>query len=318
VGCVGLYGFITQIKPNFVTDENGCVVEIIGMDATSLMSLEEKAKNWPTGETDSSIASTVFGQYGLSATVGDTIDETEVKHEEAISTVIQREPDIRFLKRLARRNGFECFVKDGKGFFRKPPLEDEDPQPILSAHFGAETNLISFSAQMKALRPTAVEMHQIDFLTKQVLDAAAEAGEQRQLGGEAAIDVSPPTAATPGLPPGTPKLPLGGGPRLFVKHAVATGQPEMENLCRALFDEAEWLIEGSGEINSVVYGKVLETRKLVPIKGVGEVFSGLYYVTNVKHKFSGVASYTQQFTARRNASVSELGDFVGGLLGGFA
>jgi hypothetical protein len=298
-------GFITQIKPSFVTDENGCVVEIMGMDTTSVMGLEEKQKNWPDGETDSSIASTVFKSYQLSADVGDTIEDTLVKHEEKISTVIQRETDIHFLKRLARRNGFECFVKDGKGFFRKPPLDDEDPQPILSAHFGAETNLISFNARLNALRPAKVEMHQIDIVEKQVMDALVEVGAQRQLGSEAAISVTPPNISSPPA-----------SSRLFVKHAVATSQPEMQNLCQALFDEAEWLIEGGGEINTVVYGNVLETRRLVPIKGVGEVFSGLYYVTNVKHKFSGVSSYTQQFTARRNASVSQIGDFpppIGGL-----
>jgi len=38
----------------------------------------------------------------------------------------------------------------------------------------------------------------------------------------------------------------------------------------ALLDEAEWFTEARGEINTVVYGAALETRKLVPIKGVGE------------------------------------------------
>jgi phage protein D len=297
-------GFITQVKPAFVTDENACSVEIVAMDATCLMGLEEKIKNWPDGETDSSIADTIFGQYGLDTDVEDTV----VTHDEAVSTVIQRETDIRFLKRLARRNGYECFVKGGTGFFRKPMPEDEAPLPTLAAHFGAVTNLMSFSAKLNALHATAVEMHQIDFVGKAVEDASADSGQQRQLGADDALSVS-----APGFGTGAP---VGTAPKTFVKHAVATGQSEMERLCRALFDEAEWLIEGEGEVNTVAYGSVLEARRLVPIKGVGEVFSGIYYVTNVKHVFTSVSSYTQKFKVRRNALVAESGDFAaGGLLG---
>ena len=84
----------------------------------------------------------------------------------------------------------------------------------------------------------------------------------------------------------------------------------------ALFDEAGWFMEGKGELNTAIYGSVLGARKLAPIKGVGESFSGIYYITNVKHIFN-VGGYVQQFTARRNAIASVEGDFeAGGLLGG--
>src|SRR5919199_367794 len=35
-------GYVTQIKPHIDPDENKCTLEVIGMDATCLMSLEEK------------------------------------------------------------------------------------------------------------------------------------------------------------------------------------------------------------------------------------------------------------------------------------
>src|SRR3712207_7201341 len=49
--------------------------------------------------------------------------------------LFRSETDIQFLRRLARRNGFECFVKGGVGAFRKPALA-EPPLPVLAAHFG--------------------------------------------------------------------------------------------------------------------------------------------------------------------------------------
>ena len=291
-----IMGYITQIKPRFEPDESDCTLEIYGMDGSSLMSLEEKIKDWPN-KSDSDIAREVFGNYSLTP----EIEETTIIHDEAVATIIQRETDIQFLKRLARRNGYECFVKGETGYFRKPVLTDP-PQPVLAAHYGDESNLVSFEARLNALRPTAVEMSQIDTIGKEIQDAVAESNEQEQLGRDGALSIEPPNGLTS---------------RLFVRHAVATGQPEMESLCRAMFDEAEWLVEASGEIESSIYGVALQARSLAPIKGVGELFSGMSYVTSVRHVFTA-ENYRQYFTARRNALAPADGDFAGGdsLLGG--
>lgn len=294
-------GYITHIKPHIEPDENSSTLEIMGMDDTCLMSLEEKIKDWPK-KSDSDIVKQIFKEYNLESNLGAEIGDTGIVHDEAVSTIMQRETDIQFVKRLARRNGYECFVKGGKGYFRKPELSGE-PQPLLAAHFGAETNLMKFEATVNALRPAAVEIHQIDTIAKEIQDAVVEATEQPSLGRDAG----------PSLP-----VPNSIAPRLFAKHAVTTGQPEMEALSKALFNEAQWFIEARGELNTVCYGAVLEARKLVPIKGVGELFSGLYYVTKVRHLFKP-DEYTQQFEARKNAlAPSGEEDFGGGggLMGG--
>lgn len=292
-----LTGYITQLKPHIAPDENGSYLEIYGMDPSCLMSLEEKVKVWPN-MSDSDIAGQIFAEYNLIPEV----DDTGVIHDEALATITQRDTDIQFLKRLARRNGFECFVSAESGFFRKPVLEGE-ALPFLAAHFGCETNLIAFDAKLNTLRPTKVEMHQIDPVAKEVQDSVVEAGEQALLGRDRAESVAAPNGIVP---------------RLFVRQAVSVNQPEMDNFCRALFDEAEWLIEATGEVETVLYGAVLRAKSLVPIKGVGETFSGTYYITNVKHLFK-VDKYTQQFRARRNALAPSGDEDFGGadsLLGG--
>jgi len=146
-------------------------------------------------------------------------------------------------------------------------------------------------------------MHQIDTIGKQIQDAVIANGAQRQLGRDSTLSLQVPNGITP---------------RVLVKQAVATDHAEMENLCRAIYDEAEWFIDAKGLIETAIYGGVLEAKTLVPIKGVGESFSGIYYITNVKHVI-GPDSYTQQLTARRNAlAPSGPGDFGGNgsLLGG--
>lgn len=110
-------GYITQITPHFDPEESNCHLEIYGLDGSSLISIEEKIKDWPN-KSDSDIAREVFADHNLTPEV----EETAVIHDEAVTTIIQRETDIQFLKRLARRNGYECFVKGETGFFRKPVL----------------------------------------------------------------------------------------------------------------------------------------------------------------------------------------------------
>lgn len=284
-------GYVTHLRTHIAPEEDGSYVEILGMDATSLMGLEEKIKDWPS-KSDSDIAREVFQLYGLAAVA----DETGVLRDEVINTTIQRETDIQFLKRLARRNGFECFVKGGTGYFRKPVLT-EPPQPVLAAHFGDETTLTSFEAKADALRPTKVEAHQLDVIAKEAQATAVESSELRTLGRDAALSLS---------------APEGVAPLLLVKHAVAASTQELKNLGGALLEEAGWFVEGRGEVDSSVYGAVLQARRLVPVKGVGEAFSGLYYVTNVRHVFGG-DRYTQHFTARRNAlAPTGPADFAGG------
>lgn len=289
-------GYVTQIKPHIDPDENKCTLEVTGMDATSLMSLEEKIKDWP-GKQDSDIARQIFSAYALSPVV----DTTGVIHLEEVSTIMQRETDIQFLKRLARRNGYECFVKGMKGYFRKPVLNGS-PQPALAAHFGDETNLVSFDAQVDALRPAKVEMHQIDPIAKEVQSAVVASSSLRTLGAQDAHATKPPN---------------GHAAKMFVKNAMAFNQTEMEHIGGALFDESGWFVEAKGEVETSAYGAVLQTRGLVPIKGVGKLFSGVYYVTSVKHNIRG-RRYTQRFTARRNALAPTMADFsgAGSLVGG--
>src|SRR4029079_15246781 len=100
-----------------------------------LLDREDKLKDWPN-KKDSDIASEIFSEYGLSSEV----EATEVIHDDVVSTVIQRETDWQFLNRLARRNGFECYIEGTMGHFRSPRLSIL-PQALLAVHFGDDTNV---------------------------------------------------------------------------------------------------------------------------------------------------------------------------------
>ncbi len=272
-------GYITHVKPHFDPDPSQCILEIWGMDGSVLMDREEKLKDWPN-KKDSDIASEIFNLYGFTPDV----EDTEVIHDEAVSTIIQRETDIQFLKRLALRNGYECYVEGTTGYFRTPQV-DATPQPVLAVLFGGETNVNRFSAEVNALTPSNVAMFQVDRINKEVLDATAETSRQTPLG-----DTDGAGLLAAGMNAG----------QIYIGMNAATGNPEMAALCQGLFHQAEWFVTGEGEIAANQYAHVLKPRGTVTIKGVGETYSGVYYVTHVTHSFTP-DGYTQSFRVKRNA-----------------
>jgi phage protein D len=270
-------GYITHVRPEFPEDGSKCTLAIWGMDGTVLLDREEKLHAW-ANEKDSSIAAQIFEQHGLSSVV----DDTQIVHDEALSTIIQRETDIQFLKRLAARNGFECSVSGKTGFFRRPQL-DGAPQPVLAAHFGRDTNINRVTFEVDALTPTHVSMFHVDGVSKELLNVTVNASAQTALGASR-------STVGPGVPESQAFVSLDGAARL----------PEMDTLCRALLHESEWFVTAEGEIAANQYGHVLKPSAPVTIKGVGESYSGVYYVTHVTHTLNA-NGYTQSFRAKRNA-----------------
>jgi phage protein D len=274
-------GYITHIKPDFQRDPAHCTVEIWGMDRSVLMDREEKLLAWRQ-KTDSAIAAEIFRSHNFIPDVA----LTPVEHDETVSTIIQRETDMQFLKRLALRNGYECYVDGNFGCFKPPRLEG-NPQPLLAVHCDAsETNVNYFSLQLNALTPTNVAMMQVDRLNKKTRETAVDSSLQPVLGRRAASEILPPHVRPPG--------------QVYVSGNPTTGLAEMDILCQELYHQAAWFLNAEGEIDGNHYAHVLKPHQTVTIKGIGEAYKGVYYVTHVTHVFRA-SGYTQLFRAKRNA-----------------
>jgi phage protein D len=291
-------GYITHVRPVFGSEQDDCRLEIWGMDASVLLDREDKLKDWPN-KKDSDIASEIFSAYGLTPQVTDT----EVIHDEQISTIIQRETDIQFLKRLALRNGYECYIDGDTGYFQ-PPQISATPQPVLAVQFGEDTNVNRFTLEVNAMAPANVAMFQVDRISKEVLDATADSNLQQALGAN-----TPDSYLAAGMQPGL----------IFIGQTVTSGSPEMSVLCQGLHQQGEWFVTGEGEVAANQYGSVLKPRGTVTIKGIGETYSGVYYVVHVTHSFSA-DGYVQFFRVKRNALMplgsEDFSSSGGGLLDG--
>jgi len=163
-------GYVTHIDFHIDKDETKSYVDISGIDSTLLMNLQEKPVAWED-KSDSEIAKEIFDKYGFDSDIEDTTSATTPQSEPNFTT-IQRETDIEFLKRLAARTGFDCFIKKDYdknktiGYSRKRKL-DLRPQKDLAVQFGPSNNNVeSMDFTVDALRPLSVEIRQKDPLLK--------------------------------------------------------------------------------------------------------------------------------------------------------
>lgn len=273
-----LEGYITQIKPDFGSNPEEAILEIWGMDASVMLDRIEKLFAWPD-LTDSEIAEKIFKEHKLTPSVTDT----EIVHEEKVSTIIQRETDMQFLKRLAVRNGYECYVQGSTGYFG-PSDMDSDPQPVLSVHFGEETNASNFKLTVDGMSPASVAMAQLERNSKEIQEVNISASTLTSLG-----DTDSAGLLSQGMTAG----------QLFVGKNGAYGTEEMTRLCQGLYHKADWFVHAEIEVHANDYNHVIMPRKRITVRGVGEKFSGVYYVARVKHVFTP-DGYTQYVALQRN------------------
>lgn len=275
-------GYVTSQQVEIGNQPGQSFLEIVGMDATALMNIEEKVVAWPN-MADSDIATAIFGQYGFIPDV----EQTQPVRQETEMTNIQRGSDIRFLRRLAERNGFECYVENDPllnsdtGHFHRPRLQGQ-AQGVLSVNFGADTNVTSFSAQYRMLRPTTAQASDVEINSKSVQNGQAQSVSNDNLGEEGLLDR---ITRQPLVLPGKTGLASAG---------------ELQTLCQAVVDRSAWAIIAEGELNTAVYEGILRAKRTLNVRGAGALYSGTYYVSRILHHFTG-EGYTQRFELQRNA-----------------
>lgn len=276
-------GYVAGVGPRFEPIEADSHLLVWGYDAGYAMDVDEKVKAWPDKKY-SEIAAELFAAYGIA--VGEVAD-TQVPHDQNKDLLIQRGTDWQFLKYLAKRVGFDAFVRGGQGFFR--PLDPtRSPQKDLAVHMGELlTNVIWFEPRVVGDLPTKITRTRANAVTKKVETVSVTSSPLKPLGkrtGDA----------------------LRGG-RKIPAQPSSLGTPEpwvsdqaMEALAAGVRRHNDWIVTGEGELDGMLYGRALRADGMVLIKGAGKAFSGRYYVSEVTHRVTA-EGYTQRFKVMRNA-----------------
>jgi hypothetical protein len=279
-------GFATAQRASWA--EGGkSILEVRGIDLTGVMNLEEKVTSWPC-MPDGAIAAAIFGQYGAIPKVTPTVPRLI----EPLGTPTQRGTDIRFLRRLARRNGFDCYVQPEPfsgldvGVFGPPSLVGK-PSAVLSVAMGSATNVKGLSVRYDMSRPTMTMAAGMDPASKTPQPALAPVGLQAPMGVE------------PGLLRLMPGAGLAGTKPLV--RAVDTGSlttAELQPHVQAITDRASFAVVV--EATTGAEAGIVLPGDLVALRGAGRLFGGLYQITRSRLTV-GPDQFEQQLSGRRNA-----------------
>jgi phage protein D len=200
-------------------------------------------------------------------------------------TTMQRATDIQFLRRLAARNGYECYVEVGDqgqtvGHFHAPSLQ-HDAQAVLSVNLGTETTLDEFKVRYDMLSATQAVASNIDAKDGTAQPVQAPSASLREQGDGSTVPSDRPRV----------RLVTGGG---------LSRAGELQTMSQAVVDRSAFAITAEGVVNAAVLGQVLRAKQPVLVRGAGSQFSGQYYVERVLHRFD-TNGYQQRVTLKRNA-----------------
>ncbi len=269
-------GYIREINLDCPPEMGEATVRVVGQDESILLDREHVRSllsEEDTPQSDGDLASRVASDNGFDAQVEAGLTNRNL-HQDATP--------IRFLRDRAEANGFELFVREGTLHFHPPEL-DGDSQPTIYVYGGAETSCLNISIQHDGHRPDRIRVTR-----------AAESGE--------ALEDSEVVPTLPLLGEGSAGSESSGLTPFVWRMEQPTGATLEEARARAQAraNENAWKIRATGQLDGVIYGHVLLTHQTVGVEGIGETYSGTYYVDSVTHTFDA-DGYRQAFRLLRNA-----------------
>ena len=286
-----------HLQPGLVSS----TLDIWAQDASSLMKLEEKTREW-ANVTDSAAANNIFGEYGFSP-APENSDEDSSAYVDTANTLMQRSSDYDFLRGLARRAGKMFRVACGNvpgqqiGYFSKPST-DADPVTTMAPNDPEGSNVGALDIEWDVLRPTAVQARQA------VLSDSTPEGASGDADASGLSPVDERDLST-----------FAGRPVKAMLTTPADDGTQLAMRAQAVLRDAGWFVRCTGEADVSRLQTVLRVGKVISLDGVGSVHSGKYFVWSVRHSISADA-HKMRFVLVRNAvgPAPTGGGGLGGLL----
>jgi phage protein D/phage baseplate assembly protein gpV len=249
-------GEITALEPNF---QEGMIAELLvrGYDKSHRLYRETKSVAH-LNKKDSDLASEIAQAAGLQAEVEttNTVYDHIYQHNQS---------DLAFLMKRAWRIGYECFVDDGKLYFRKPPS-------------GGNGVTLTWGNDLLSFRPRMTLAEQVDEVIVKGWDVenqSAIVGRAQQGNLYPQVEENRNGAEWAGS--------FGTGKMVIVDQPVDS-QAEADALAAARLDEVSGaFIEAEG---LALRRPDVKAGQSVTLEALGERLSGTYLVTSATHMYS--------------------------------
>jgi hypothetical protein len=279
-------GYVLSHRVHLETGITNSRLHVWGQDATWLMNLEEKIKEW-VDVTEGAVANSIFGDYEF-AVAPENLEDDSPAHTEAGHSLMQRTTDAQFLRSLAKRSGklMRVICADAAGvrtaYFAKPNL-DGDPVATLIVNDPEAWNVAAMDIEWDATRPTEVRARQALF------NDAAEDGAD---GG----------ATESGLDPLDERPLADFTNEANVVHLTAPVDDagELQQRSAAVLRDAGWFVKCEGQTDLARLKRVLRAGTVVEVAGIGSVHSGKYFVWSIRHTITQ-DTHRMRFVLTRNA-----------------
>lgn len=197
--------------------------------------------------------------------------------------------DLDYIRQHATRCGYVFYVEPGPApgmnvAYFGPDVRLPVPQPALTVNADAATNVdsLSFSLDGKAKKVVVYTVQ--DPVTHKVPIPIPVPNLSI---------LRPPLGARP-TPPAKVE---------FAEEGGALSVPEAIKRALGMSLAAADAITGTGSLDVPTYGRPLQARQLVGVRGAGLAYDGLYYVNQVTHELKR-GSYRQSFQLSRDGLVS--------------
>ncbi|WP_086930819.1 phage late control D family protein [Agarilytica rhodophyticola] len=271
-------GQITSLRPNFPATGKPTLV-ISGLNLLHKFRNKQESHAY-TELTDSQVAKQIAGRLGVSIRT----DSAAQGNEETYKYLLQdNQYDIIYLMERAHRLGYDLFVEETSG------------QPRL--YFGPSVNIqrttyeLEYGKSLIHFQPNLSTANQVAKVTVRGWD------EQRKAKIEATVARSQIATKGVGQQGGQAQIDSSFADReeVIANKPVATNE-EAQTLARETLERiAKDMIKGSG---STVGLPDLRAGSVLQLSGLGQRFSGRYFVTATTHTI-GDTGYTTQFQCRR-------------------
>ncbi len=260
-----VHGPITRHEIAFENGGSGSTLAVIGGDTSVAMDREDKAKVW-SNVTDSLAVAAVLADYSL---VPD-VSMTSTFHSEFTRSLVQRETDLRFVRRLARRNGFWFWITSeapgvNVGHFKRVSA-GASPDADLAIN-AATTTIDRVTIEIDAERPVAATLKQIKVSDKSVMDGSVVRSPLTGLASTALADIV--TA------------------RRTAHLAVAADDTgDLKARAEAMLIDHGWFVSARVVARLSVLKQLVRAHTVVRLNGLGKRHSGSYLVAKVVHDIS--------------------------------